>query len=329
MQINVTIRQALYARLPTIPRVMTFEEFWPTYEKMKALRVKGTTLSAYRLAWETRLKDYFGPIPLDAVKNSTLQTFIDQKLAEGISIKTVRDYVVVVKNMLKFWCIAQDIPCTSIIIIWPTEGSTNSSNPREKYSDKELSKLMDHCKESSEHFDKIIALAAMTGIRIGEAAGLQFGDFDFNEKTIQIRRTAGRIYNGGKQTELYVNTPKTRSSNRIIPVPAWLIRYFRDYQKLFKYTDDTYISASLAEKLPFLEPRSIRCRFKSLCEKVGIPVRTFHCLRHTYASRLLLAKTDIRTTAELLGHSDIQTTLNIYAHSDEEKKHQAAKKIFL
>lgn len=308
---------------------MTFGEYWPTYKAKKRGFVKETSLAAYSLNWEAHLKTVFQDIDMDDVKNSTLQKYVDSKVAEGLSIHTIQDHIVVLKNMLKIWSLDQDKPLLSFTIIWPTK-SSRKKKEREKYTNKELEALVEYCKESSLHFDKIVALAALTGLRIGELSGLQFGDFDFDNGTISVRRTVGRIYEDRGNTRLFVNPPKCGASERCVPIPSWLGKYFKTYQKLYKISEEQYISAACStEETPFLEPRTLRTKFKTLCGKVGIPYKSFHSLRHTYASRLLQAKVDIRTAAELLGHSDVQTTLNTYAHSDDEAKKAAAKKIFL
>lgn len=308
---------------------MTFGEYWPTYKAKKRGFVKETSLAAYAMNWYTHLEPVFRDVDMDDMKNSTLQKYVDGKVADGLSIHTIQDHVVVLKNMLKLWSLDQDRPLLSFTIIWPTK-SCRPQKEREKYTNKELETLVEYCKESGSHFDKIIALGALTGLRIGELSGLQYGDFDFEKGCISVRRTVGRIYDGKGKTSLYVNPPKCGASERVVPIPSWLGKYFKNYQKLYKISDEEYISAACStDDTPFVEPRTMRCKFKTLCEKLGIPYKTFHSLRHTYASRLLQAKVDIRTTAELLGHSDAQTTLNIYAHSDDDAKKAAAKKIFL
>ena len=307
---------------------MTFGEFWPLYFRKKEGYVKQTTLAAYSLIWSHHLAEYFSQIEIDQVRNSTLQRYVDNKLSNGCKSHSIKDQIVVVKNMIKYWCLDQDKPIVVYTIIWPTK-SSQSLIKREKYSDKEINKLLEYTKKSTSHLDKMIALAASTGLRIGELCGLKFGDFDYSDSSIDIRRTVGRTYFGIGNTELYVNTPKCGSSERTIPIPSWLNRYFRDYQKLYGLDGDDYISATITKGTPFLEPRTLRSNFRVLCNKVDIPYKSFHSLRHSYASRLLQAKVDVRTTAELLGHSDVQTTLNIYAHSDDATKRSAAKKIFI
>lgn len=68
------------------------------------------------------------------------------------------------------------------------------------------------------------------------------------------------------------------------------------------------------------EPRTYRNYFNNLCKQLGIPHIRFHGLRHTFATRLIEAKVDVKTVSVLLGHSDVSTTLNLYVHPDNTQK---------
>ena len=307
---------------------MTFNEFWPTFLGQKKVVAKKTTIAAYTLQWEKHLSCVFGDIQLSCVKNSTVQKYVNDSLCAGRHVKVLKDEVVLIKNILKTYSILEDTPYYSPVVIWPSKSKIQGeSKKREKYSDEEIRKIVDYCRNSQLHWCKLVALACVTGMRIGEIAGLKFGDMDFENHRVHVCRTVGRMYIGVGKTELYENSTKTACSNRIIPIPEWLCDYYKSYQNLYGLSDESYVTSG--EKNDFIEPRTLRGKFRTLCTKIGVEYKSFHSLRHSYASRLLLKGVDARTAAELMGHSDVAMTLNVYSHSDDSAKELAAKIAFL
>ncbi|WP_328585795.1 tyrosine-type recombinase/integrase [Clostridium tyrobutyricum] len=55
--------------------------------------------------------------------------------------------------------------------------------------------------------------------------------------------------------------------------------------------------------------------------------KKFHCLRHTYASKLFANNIPLKTVQVLLGHSNIKTTADIYTHVMPKQKIDAAEKL--
>ncbi|WP_150263533.1 tyrosine-type recombinase/integrase, partial [Parvimonas micra] len=55
--------------------------------------------------------------------------------------------------------------------------------------------------------------------------------------------------------------------------------------------------------------------------------RTFHSIRHSYATRLFELNVPVKTVQHLLGHSTINTTMNIYTHVMEEQKTDEVQKL--
>jgi len=71
--------------------------------------------------------------------------------------------------------------------------------------------------------------------------------------------------------------------------------------------------------------KDIRTAFKNSCKRAGIKNLRFHDLRHTFATRLVLAGVDLATVSKLLGHSSIQMTMR-YAHPTPEALKSAVSK---
>ena len=67
--------------------------------------------------------------------------------------------------------------------------------------------------------------------------------------------------------------------------------------------------------------RSFRSAFGKAVQKAGLADFTFHDLRHTFASRLVMSGVDLPTVKELLGHKDISMTLRYTHLSTDHKQH--------
>ena len=72
--------------------------------------------------------------------------------------------------------------------------------------------------------------------------------------------------------------------------------------------------------------KDIRTAFKNACKRAGIKNLRIHDLRHTVATRLVLAGVDLATVSKLLGHSSIQMTMR-YAHPTPEALKSAVSKL--
>ena len=72
--------------------------------------------------------------------------------------------------------------------------------------------------------------------------------------------------------------------------------------------------------------KDIRTAFKNACNRAGIKNLRFHDLRHTFATRLVLAGVDLASVSKLLGHSTIQMTMR-YAHPTPEALKSAVSKL--
>ena len=63
-----------------------------------------------------------------------------------------------------------------------------------------------------------------------------------------------------------------------------------------------------------MHPSTISKWFKKFIKEIGLPVISFHGLRHTNASLLISQQIDVAIVAARLGHAQISTTLNFYVH---------------
>ena len=169
-----------------------------------------------------------------------------------------------------------------------------------------------------------LLLQMQLGLRIGEVCGLQWGDFDLSAGVLTIRRTVSRIYCRDGHTKVLIQTPKTRSSGREIPIPQEL---FTLLQRLHGgASEETWFLSGNAEKP--VEPRCYRKSVQLYLRQAAVRKVHPHTLRHTFATTCLQAGCDIKTLSELLGHAEPNITLRRYVHSNMNRKRRELERVF-
>ena len=169
-----------------------------------------------------------------------------------------------------------------------------------------------------------LLLQMQLGLRIGEVCGLQWSDFDLEADVLTIRRTVSRIYCREGHTKVVIQTPKTRSSGRDIPLPKELVALLRQLRG--EADSKTWFLSGNAEKT--VEPRCYRKSIQIYLRQASVREVHPHVLRHTFATTCLQAGCDIKTLSEILGHADPTITLRRYVHSDLDTKRRELEHVF-
>lgn len=189
----------------------------------------------------------------------------------------------------------------------------------------EQKKFLESAKESSNYYQ--YALILQTGLRTGELIGLQWGDIDFEKRTIKISRSMHFRY-GDK--EFTIGPPKSKSGYRTIPMTQTAYNILKakerekSHEKLrdIRHKDTVFINR---KGLPTKNSAYDSTLYK-LAKKAGIEKFSMHSLRHTFATRAIEAGMRPKTLQQLLGHSNISVTMNLYVHvSDEAKESEILK----
>jgi site-specific recombinase XerD len=134
----------------------------------------------------------------------------------------------------------------------------------------------------SEHLSEL-ELALNTGLRMGEQYGLRWQDVSLVRRTLTIPRSK----NG---------------ATRHVPLNQAAVRALEGLQSRAKGSELVCGGANTPRRW-----------FDPAVKAAGLSGFTWHCLRHTFASRLVMAGVDIRTVQELMGHKTIAMTVR-YAH---------------
>lgn len=234
------------------------------------------------------------------------------KTGKGLSANSVNGIITVIQNSLKEAC-----------AIGHVSEYTADKIKRPKVREKQVTcfthteqKLIEQAVLSGKKAKMFgVVLCLYTGLRIGELLSLEWKDIDFQKGIISVTKTC---YDGkndsGKYTRI-TDTPKTPTSQRVIPFPKQLIPYLKSMKKQDK---SDFVVSSGSNKL--LSVRAYQRSFELLLNKLNISHKGFHALRHTFATRALECGMDVKTLSEILGHKNATVTLNRYVHSLMEHK---------
>lgn len=290
---------------------LTIKELFMEWLSAVKLKVKESTYANYRMKADKYILPQFGDMRYDNLTAQMLHNFIEKKLKTGLSAKYVSDIIIVFKSMAKYISRVYGFRNPIVDVVLPK----TEKKEMKLFSDIEQKKLSEHLLKSVDNMSIGILLSLYTGLRIGEICGLKWSDIDFKKSILTVRRTVQRIRTGIHGTKLIVDTPKSRSSLRAIPIPAFLMDILRNFRKC----DDFYI---LSESEKIIEPRTMQRRFKSILKKANLPSINYHSLRHMFATNCIQLGFDVKTLSEILGHASVETTLNRYVHSSMERKTQ-------
>ena len=301
--------------------IKTFEEIVVLWQADKKQYVKRSTYYAYSLMIQNHILPAFSQV--GDVTEEFVQEFVLSKLNQGLSQKSVKDMLIVLKMILRFASKHGYMPHHDIDVKFPTlcqrhelEVLTRSNQRR----------ILDYVRSNFTFMNLGIYICLCAGLRIGELCALVWDDIDVDSGVIRISKTIQRIYlvdGQDRHTELSIDAPKSRNSIREIPIPKDLLRMLKPLKRIVN--GSFFVLTNLPQPT---EPRTYRNYYKRLMKQLGMPDLKFHGLRHSFATRCIESRCDYKTVSVLLGHSNISTTLNLYVHPNMDQKRKCVEQMF-
>ncbi len=280
-------------------------------------KVKIRTLMKYEGIIINKISPDLGEYELREIDGEVLREFNTKLLESGLSSNSILSVFSIVRGSLK--------KAVSLGLI---ERDNTSALTRPKIKEREINSFSRTEQELLERYIKNrkdpkyygVIIALYTGLRIGELLALKRGDIDTDLALIMVNKSCHDSWTDGNYKKI-LDTPKTESSARIVPIPDALLPYFEPF---IGGEDEDYL---IGMKDYGIQVRTYQKSFGALLEKVGLEKRGFHSLRHTFATRALECGMDLRTLSEILGHKNPSLTLSRYAHSMSEHKCEMMNKV--
>lgn len=292
------------------PQVAAFLEQW-----LMAVRptLRPSTYVSYEGVVRLHLEPELGRVPLEKLSVQHVASLIARKQADRrLSPTTVR-YVLLILRIALSKGVRWGLVGRNVAKL--VDPPRISHREVRVLSPEETKRLLDAAR--GEPIEGLVMLAISTGVRLGEALGVQWQDIDLDRRQLRINKSLQRIPGRG---QVLMDT-KTRRSRRILVLPiktADALRAVRVeqtrsrraaganwHQKGFVFTSSTGQA---------LDQRNVLRMFRRVLRKAKLPQMRFHDLRHSCASLLLAQNVSPRVVMETLGHSRISVTMDTYAH---------------
>lgn len=303
----------------------TFAEQW--FEEYAKVNLRPTSYARMKQLTK-RVYPAIGHKRLDKITARDIQKFITDMLTNGrnlnngkpLSRKTAVHHLSFISDVFSYAVrmgMLCDNPCRRVFV------PKQEQEEKQIYTIEQVKILYENLKSEPMKYQAYLLLSIYSGYRRSEMLGLEWKDIDFEHDLIHVRRTSQYTSEKG----IYTDTTKTRKSKRVSKMPASimnLLRQFKadqneearrlgtkweDYNRLFT----KWNGAPMNPQTPFEW-------LKGYCERIGIPFRNIHSLRHLHASLLIFEGVDVVAVSEDMGHSVVGTTLNLYSHMFQEAK---------
>lgn len=295
------------------------------------------SISFYRNL-SNHLVDYFGKRRLASIDAEAVKRYIKYLNTEAISEDgkpysptTVQHHFGTLRNIMEYarrFHYIQSDPCQDLS---QREKPHRGKREIDFLEPEDARRFISKLEEEPLFWKCLLNVLITTGLRRGEAIGLQWGDIDSDKLTISVNRSVS--IDRTSPDKLCIGTPKTEESIRTVPVTSRVFDMLTDlkheqeykYQVTFLPTAFVFCRAS-DPYLPCYPTEPTRWTRKFI-KRHHLPNVSPHDLRHTAATLALESGADLKQVQMLLGHKDAATTMQFYAGVTDEGKRRTVEGI--
>jgi integrase len=283
-----------------IPNFETYSQKW--FDNYVCGQLRESTADEYESVLRIHVLPVFGRKPIDAISRATIRDFLVSKHRGGLSISRVLMIKDVLSSVFNYALDDEIIQANPTVKISKRLFSKNNggSKPTEQdvFNEAQIEKLLAACSTVHPEYYNLFLISAKCGTRLGETIALKWGNIDFKNGFIWVKRSyrRGRI------------TPPKNNKIRKVKMSAQLAKTLK--AQLPKDAD-ALITDYCGSYVP---QNKVRIAHAKIIKAAGLKYHKFHSLRHSYASIMLSKGASPVFVKNQLGHSSIDITVDIYTH---------------
>lgn len=286
----------------------------------KRTRVKHSTSAAYESNIRLHINPYIGLIPLQKLQPEDLDELYVKLLTEGkrngagggLSAKTVRNVHATIQSALSD-ATRNGTVFRNVADIADPPSISRSGRSMNVWTSEQLRTFLQAIADHELY--PLYFLAATTGMRRGEIAGLRWRNVDLDAARLTVNQQIVSV-----EYELIEDDLKTASSRRTIDLDEQTITMLKRHRRhqleqrmaTGRRGDDGFVFAKPDGSA--VHPDLISQTFQRFMAQTDLPKIRLHDLRHTHATILLQQNVHPKVVSERLGHSSIAFTMTVYQH---------------
>lgn len=320
-----------------------FREYAEYVLQLKAATgVKRSTLERYESMLK-RINKAIGRFKLADITVMKLNKFYmslsedgqNEKTGEGLSPKTILEHHRLISTILG------TAYNEGLIAFNPAERATTPRQEKhepEFFTAEQLKTILKASDNEPIQWRSLTYFLALTGCRRGEALGLSWSDVDFEKGLVTIHKN---LLHSDRSHKLYLDTPKTSNSIRIIKVPKTMLNLFEELQVYQSQQKEMFgdfwhetglvwtryrSNGERAKQRLFpgdpMHPDSLNAFYRKFGKRLKIKIHP-HMFRHTLPSLLIPEGVPVAVISKQLGHSEPAFTASVYTHILQESTAEA------
>lgn len=307
----------------------TFQDVYLLWLEQYKGGVKENTLRQTKSAFRMYILPHLGDFRIEKINVARCQKAVNAWAERTKIFKLFKNYASSVFKYAISLDMCSDNPMAKVHVPVKKQSLGDEDNKKIKfYSKNELLTFLDCLeKEGNQKRLTFFRVLAFTGARKSEILALTWEDVDFTNKKLNINKTLAIGEKG-----IIVNTPKTKSSKRIISLDERTIEILKHWRKEQRklYFALGFNTSGKAQAVftnkdnRYIRPNTVSAWMQNIVDKYDLNYIKIHGFRHTHCSLLFDSGASIQEVKERLGHANIETTMNIYAHVTEEKADSTA-----
>lgn len=351
------IAKAMATGKPTTTKAKTLNDVYSEWRRTKSEMIRSSTLSNYLHIYDLYVKHGFGRKKINEIRKDDVVRFYSRLRTEkGCSISTVDNLHTVIHQLFGFAVDQRYVeynPSDRCMVdlkktaknnrIQDVDEGENDEDDGTALTVAQEKLFLDFLKRSKtyNHWFPLFAGMLLFGPRLGEMAGLQWSDVNWERNTLRINKTVVYLQDlKTRKMKFEMHPPKTEAGLRWVVMSKplrdifekeWEIRKERGPFKasLDGYDDFIFTTRFEGPIHQSVINKAIRrivrdCNIEQLSKNekdpVLLPDFSSHSFRRTFATRMVEIGLNVKALQDILGHNDASTTLNIYAKVQRELK---------